>query len=257
MKIELTATHNTRDLARNVINSNHIINNTNRIMKPGLLFRSDKLSKLTNDDVQKIKELNIKHIIDFRSASEKNHSPNTLIEGMNYIEMPIDADSNFDELHSILNGTSDKNVKNFLIDVNHDFIVKYYHIFSDFIKIILEKREPILFHCTAGKDRTGFAAALILYLLDFNMNYIYNDYLHSNTCLEGNVSGLLTYIANLMNVSEERAQLLMPLLIVDKEYLDEAFITANAVHGSFDNYIADKLNITPDMIGELRNYLLD
>ena len=234
-----------------------MININNKKIKSGLLFRSDKLSKLTNDDIQKIKDLNIKHIIDFRSSTEKSHAHNISIYGINYIEMPIDADNQLSELQDIVNGVSNKNVKDFLIDVNHDFIVKYHQIFSDLIKIILEKREPILFHCTAGKDHTGFAAALILYLLDFNMNYIYNDYLHSNTCLEGNVSGLLTYIANLMNVSEERAQLLMPLLLVDKEYLDEAFITANAVHGSFDNYITDSLNITPDMIGELRNYLLD
>ena len=252
MKIELVGTENTRDL-----NCNNMRNINNKQIKSGLLFRSDKLSKLTNDDIQKIKDLNIKHIIDFRSETEKSHAPNIRIYGINYIEMPIHADNQLSDLQDIVNGNSNKNVKDFLVDVNHDFIVKYHQIFSDLIKIILEKREPILFHCTAGKDRTGFAAVLILYLLDFSMDQIYSDYLYSNECLEGNMESLLKYIANLMNIGEEKAQILKPLLGVDREFLDEAFITANDVHGSFDNYIIDKLEITEEMINELRHYLLE
>ena len=251
-KIILDGTNNTRDLGDYL----SIVNINNKRIRTGKLFRSDKLSKISNDDIVKIKELNIRYIIDFRSETERNHSPNIIIDGITYINLSIDANKDISGIKDVVNGVSNKPIKQFLIDINKDFILKYHSIFLKFIKIILEKKEPILFHCTAGKDRTGFASALILYLLDFSIDNIYDEYLYTNECIKNGMDDILIYISSLLNVSDDKARILMPLLGVERDFLDSAFSTAIKEHGSFENFIYNKLGVTRDMKEELKNYLL-
>lgn len=251
-KIVLEGTDNTRDLGDYL----SIVNINNKRIQRGKLFRSDKLSKLSDNDIVKIKELNIRYIIDFRSETERNHSPNIIIDGITYINLPIDASNDMNEIKDVVNGISNKPIKQFLIDINKDFILKYHSIFLKFISIVLEKKEPILFHCTAGKDRTGFASALILYLLDFSKTDIYQEYMYTNECMKDGLEDILIYISSLLNIDVDKAKLLIPLLGVDREFLDSAFTTAIDEHGSFDNFIYKKLGITMEMKEDLKNYLL-
>ena len=251
-KIVLEGTNNTRDLG----DYSSIVNINNKRIHRGKLFRSDKLSKLTDNDIEKIKELNIRYIIDFRSETERNHSPNIIIDGITYINLPIDASNDMNEIKDVVNGTSNKPIKQFLIDINKDFILKYHSIFLKFIAIILEKKEPILFHCTAGKDRTGFASALILYLLDFSKTDIYQEYMYTNECTKDGLEDILIYISSLLNIDVDKAKLLIPLLGVDREFLDSAFTTAIDEHGSFDNFIFNTLGVTMEMKEDLKKYLL-
>lgn len=251
-KIVLEGTENTRDLGDYL----GIVNINNKRIQRGKLFRSDKLSKLSDNDIVKIKELNIRYIIDFRSETEKNHSPNIIIDGITYINLPIDASDDMNEIKDVVTGLSNKPIKQFLIDINKDFILKYHSIFLKFISIILEKKEPILFHCTAGKDRTGFASALILYLLDFSKESIYDEYMYTNECIKDGIDDILIYISSLLNINSDDAKVLVPLLGVDREFLDSAFSTAIEEHGSFDNFIYNRLGITKEMKDELKNYLL-
>ena len=83
--IELEGTHNTRDLG-----GYETIDG--KTIKYGKLFRSDKLKNLTQSDCEKLSNLGIERIIDFRSNEEKQREPNLIPEGMEYIEMPIEAD---------------------------------------------------------------------------------------------------------------------------------------------------------------------
>ena len=251
-KIVLEGTDNTRDLGDYL----SIVNINNKRIRGGKLFRSDKLSKLSNNDIIKIKDLNIRYIIDFRSETERNHSPNIIIDGITYINLDIDANNNMSAIKDVVDGRSNKPIKQFLIDINKDFILKYYSIFLKFISIVLEKKEPILFHCTSGKDRTGFASALILYLLDFSKDDIYDEYMYTNECIKDRIEDILIYISSLLNIDKDKAKILMPLVGVDREFLDSAFNTAIEEYGSFDNFIYNRLGVTKAMKEELKNYLL-
>ena len=79
-----------------------------------------KLSNLTESDINKLK-FGIKRIVDFRSKVEKTREPNIIPDGMEYIEMPINADKDINnELNDIISGKSDKDIRDFLINANRD-----------------------------------------------------------------------------------------------------------------------------------------
>ena len=89
-KIELEGTHNTRDLGGYETQDGRTIRN-------GLLYRSDGLNNLSIKDCQKLRDLGIKRIVDFRSEMEKIKEPNIIPEGIEYIELPIEVDKHINK----------------------------------------------------------------------------------------------------------------------------------------------------------------
>ena len=134
--------------------------------KSNFLYRSDKLSNLTSNDVSTLQNLGIKRIIDFRSKDEKTRDPNIIPDGIEYIEMPIEADKKIkQEIYDVLSGKIDRDIKEFLIEANKQFIHEYHQTFKLFLLELINNPVPTLYHCTGGKDRTGFATFLIYTIL--------------------------------------------------------------------------------------------
>ena len=240
-KIYLEGTHNTRDLGGYLL--------PNDIIKSGILFRSDKLKNLTKDDIIQIKNLGIQRIIDFRSEIERLKEPNVIIESIEYIEMPIEVDKKINKkINEALNNK--QNMKQFLIEANRDFVKEYKDVFSKFLKEIIKKPVPTLFHCTAGKDRTGFATYLIYKILGLDDETILEDYMKTNYFINETINDQLENIIKLMNINtnEEmngnKAYNLLPLLTVDLEYINSAINTAIKNYGSIENFIYYGLNIS-------------
>ena len=248
--IKLEGTNNTRDLGG-------YTNIHGQTIRNNMIFRSDKLSELTETDIKKLKSLGIKNIIDFRSNKEITDEPNNLPKEINYIHMPIEADNQIrKELDDIVSGKLNKLMKQFLIDANKDFVLKYSSVFSKFISFLLDNPEPTLFHCTAGKDRTGFAAFLILTILEIPINIILNDYLKTNDYISNSLDRQVVHVSKLLKIPEEKANLIKPLLIVDIEYINKAIYTIKDTYDSVDNYITNILNITENMRIKLKRQLL-
>lgn len=236
-KIELEGTHNTRDLGGYLIN-NHIVNS-------GILFRSDKLTNLTDNDVIEIKNQGIKRIIDFRSETERLREPSVLIEGIEYINMPIDADKKItNEIYEILRNGKKKDMKEFLIEANRDFVLEHKDIFSKFLKKIIANPLPTLFHCTAGKDRTGFATFLIYSILGLDEETIIEDYLKTNYFIRDSMDEQIENIGKIMDLNENESLAILPLLKVDIDYINMAIETYKKNYGSVENFIHYGLNIS-------------
>lgn len=247
-KIELEGTHNTRDLGGYETQDG-------RVIKKGFLFRSDGLGKLTTEDCKKLSNLGIKRIVDFRSAVEKIKQPNIIPTGMEYIEMPIEADKNINnEIYDILSGRVDKDIREFLIEVNKDFVLQYKDIFSQFLKDLIKSGVPTLYHCTAGKDRTGFATFLIYTILGIDRDTILIDYLKTNYFIQDSIEEQLNNVAKLMNIEDKDKDKILPLLRVDIDYIESAINTANKKYGSIHNFISEGLKISlkeRDLLKEL------
>lgn len=245
---------------KNTINTRTIggfKNKDNLYMKNGILFRSDNLSKLSKYDINTLNILGIKTIIDFRSDYEKQREPNILPNNIKYIEYPIEVDKTInDNINDILSGKINKNIESFLINANKDFINKYSHIYSKFIKdIINNKLENILFHCTAGKDRTGFASALILSILEIPREIILKEYLFSNYCIDKTINIQLEKVSKIMGIEKDKHKIL-PLLRVKLEYIQSAFDVIDLKYGNITNYIKNGLLISNDEIIKLKKMLL-
>lgn len=247
--IELDGTNNTRDLGGYDTQDGKTIKN-------GILYRSDKLSNLTFRDCEKLSNLGIKRIIDFRSEVEKLKEPNVIPDGIEYIEMPIEADKKINqEINDILEGKIDKDIREFLIEANRDFILEYKDIFSNFIKILAKNPKPTLFHCTAGKDRTGFATFLIYTILGVDRETIIVDYLKTNYFIRDTLDEQIENVAKIMNINEEDSEKIMPLLRVDIDYIESAINTADKKYGSIHNFISNGLKISFEERDQLKELL--
>ena len=234
-KIHLEGTHNTRDLGGYLCQDG-------RKVKSNFLYRSDKLSNLTSNDVLNIQNLGIKRIIDFRSKDEKTRDPNIIPEGIDYIEMPIEADKKIkQEIYDVLSGKIDKNIKEFLMEANKHFVTEYYETFKLFLLEIINNPVPTLYHCTAGKDRTGFATFLIYTILGIDRDIILEDYLKTNEFIADSIEKVKFEVAEAMKISNNEVEKIMPLLKVDRDYINSAINEANKIYGSIFTFINDKL----------------
>lgn len=132
------------------------------------LFRAGSLSRVDAAGQDCLKNLGIKKIIDLRSQAERLAEPEPFAanEHIELLSMPL-----FDKLAPVDNPASDELVKRYL----EAFEVQG-PTFVQVIREIAKSTEPVLFHCTAGKDRTGLIAAMLLALVGVDEDTIIADY---------------------------------------------------------------------------------
>ncbi len=138
--------------------------------KSGRFFRSDAPANLTQEDVEKLNRLGVETVIDLRGDGEALHRPCSLAgrDPFLYSRHPLLAEG------LRIDGERDVPQMYFSMIKNHDAVAAILRRF------ILTKR-AVLFHCTAGKDRTGVIAALLLSLAGVARNDICADYQVSYT----------------------------------------------------------------------------
>ena len=248
--LPMDGSHNTRELGGYKTTDGKTI-------KWGKLFRSDKLSDISKTDQAYLQNLGIKKIIDFRSEQEKAEDPNIIPTGISYVEMPISVDGAMrSKIEAVLKGETDREVQSFLIDANKEFVTNYADVYENFLRGLIDEDAPTLFHCTAGKDRAGFAAAITLIALGVSKEDVINDYMKTNAFTQERIEEILGQI-ELMSLYQSDVEILRPLLGVEQIYIETAFRTAEEKYGSLENFIRDGLNISDEDIQKLRNKFLE
>ena len=248
-KIVLDGTSNTRELGGYKTEDG-------RSLKWGVLYRSDKLSELTDADQEYLLQLGIKKVIDFRSSEEKQNEPDQLPSTLKYIEMPIEADGAIrPKVEAILKGDLNEDVGAILVETNKEFISDFSGVYMGFIESLIENQEPTLFHCTAGKDRAGFAAALVLLAVGVPEKIVIEDYMKTNKYTEETIQDYINKI-NLYSLGSVDAEILRPLLGVEERFIRAALDEIKQKYGSVENFIRDELKIRDESIIELKNFLL-
>ena len=248
--LPMDGSHNTRELGGYKTTDGKTI-------KWGKLFRSDKLSDISKTDQAYLQNLGIKKIVDFRSEQEKAEDPNIIPTGISYVEMPISVDGAMrSKIEAVLKGETDREVQSFLIDANKEFVTNYADVYENFLRGLIDEDAPTLFHCTAGKDRAGFAAAITLIALGVSKEDVINDYMKTNAFTQESIEEILGQI-ELMSLYQSDVEILRPLLGVEQIYIETAFRTAEEKYGSLENFIRDGLNISDEDIQKLRNKFLE
>ena len=248
--LPMDGSHNTRELGGYKTTDGKTI-------KWGKLFRSDKLSDISKTDQAYLQNLGIKKIVDFRSEQEKAEDPNIIPTGISYVEMPISVDGAMrSKIEAVLKGETDREVQSFLIDANKEFVTNYADVYENFLRGLIDEDAPTLFHCTAGKDRAGFAAAITLIALGVSKEDVINDYMKTNAFTQERIEEILGQI-ELMSLYQSDVEILRPLLGVEEIYIETAFRTAEEKYGSLENFIRDGLNISDEDIQKLRNKFLE
>jgi protein-tyrosine phosphatase len=116
-------------------------------------------------------------------------------------------------------------------------------------------RLPLLFHCSAGKDRTGWLAVILLTALGVDAETVRADYLRTNELTGGVQDSIIGAMRSRRPDLDVDA--IRPVLEVRAEYLDAAYAEVESVYGTFDRYLADGLGLDDAVIAGLRDNLLE
>ncbi|WP_231402480.1 tyrosine-protein phosphatase [Caenimonas aquaedulcis] len=202
--------------------------------RPGVLFRSDHLGGLSEGDARQIQALGIRRVLDFRGVDERTSAACSL-PGVQVHSLAIEP-SIVQTLHGLLGAghrLTEAEVVGHMCDTYRGFIRGSTHRFAEFFGMLLESDEPTVFHCTAGKDRTGVAAALILHSLGVSRDDVMRDYLLTNERLKPfSITGwvLPSHVAQV-------------LYRVQPEFLQAAYDVIDADYGGMDSYLREGLRL--------------
>jgi len=231
-----------------------------RVLKWGKIFRSGKLSKLSKRDLDYFNTLGINTVVDFRDDVEvekdKTLTPNN--REVKIIRTPIgDRSGNMQsQLRKQIKSANqdDFDSEKFVADVMRQFIDSFAYQYQPFLEIVAEtKNTPILFHCTAGKDRTGLGTALILGMLGVEREVIFNDFMMSNYYRNKDINKTLRKTSL---VAKQR--ITQPLVEVKKSYIISAFEAIDDKYGSLEYFFEKEYGFDAKKIAAFRNdFLMD
>jgi protein-tyrosine phosphatase len=252
-KLNLEGTPNFRDLGG-------YETQCGRTLKWGKLYRSSKLSKLTEDDIQYVQRLGLTLVCDFRQVLEQQLEPTFLGDDSNhsYASLPVTPGSRssfMDNLHQGIIAVED--ASGFMEEMNRDLVANQMPQYSEMFQLILSGDNPTLIHCASGKDRTGFGAALILDVLGVEEDAIVEDYLLTNRYLpiDEEVKHLSTQFSDESGeaVSE---QVLRPMMEVRPEYIRACFEEIRRHFESREHFYESALKLDETKIEQLKDRYL-
>ena len=220
-------------------------------MKKGLLFRSDLLYNLNPKEKALLRDNNIKAVIDLRNKDEVEHLKDTNIKVINYINNPMLPESKEGE-GSPLKTVTIKHMTLPDMDNAYRELVSRdrKQAWSNIFNILLNNQSgAILFHCSAGKDRTGVVSAVILTALGIDKETIYQDYLLTN-------EKPLYYKKLALEMDPESREIFLDYFQAKKEYLDAAFDEINKIYGSFDKFLLECCSIDQNKLNILKDKYL-
>ena len=225
-------------------------------MKNNILFRCAKLSTLIDEDIKKIEDLNPHSIIDFRDPKEINKAPDNLSKDLSkkYISLPISA-STLSRMvdQKNIDGDNKFTYEKVMEESYKLYINNHKHVWKEFIKILLKaNNNPIIFHCSAGKDRTGIASFIIQKLCDNPMELIFENYLLSNKLLTINAATAEQTTASKKDDKLITKVMLDTLSKVKKSYLISGINEIENQFESLENYIIQELGFTDVDIKDLK-----
>lgn len=231
-----------------------------RTVKKGLFFRSAHLTDLSQEDIETLKKLNIKHIFDYRNDDEADKYPSTQIENIKNIRIPAlkMPSTESDEFDSVENMVDEFFIKGLAYNRMKD---SYYQLpinnesYRNLINLVKDPSMlPILSHCTAGKDRTGVGCSIILMLLGVPREDIIKEYLKSDSYVKEFIQEFLTYRPELSKVPEEKLRYIFG---VCEEYITETFKRIDEMYGSSEEYFEKEYSISKEDIEKLRDTYLE
>lgn len=223
-------------------------------IKRGVVYRSDALSHLTDADLRRVADLGLRTVVDFRIDQEiELEGPDRLPEGQDIrrVSLPINPVDSAGYLERLLAGQVEKAAEatEYMTALYATMVLDHAPEYRTLVDAVLEPRAtPLLFHCTAGKDRAGIASALLLRLVGAPMEVIEANYLASPAARLPEDLELLDGID---------PALLEPMLGVDLAYLRATFAKIDLAYGSFDEYAETALGVDAEKRRRLMRLLTE
>ena len=236
---------------------------TGATVRSGLVYRADALARLDDADFAALSGSGLRQVLDLRTELERTAEPDRVPDGATYAVLDVQGDhSTGGDLNRILTDPAEaaRHLGNggaaaFMHAVNSALVTTgdAHRGYASLVQRAATGPGPLVFHCTAGKDRTGWGAALLLTLLGADRDTVFEDYLASNARMDR----LRRAVYRQAEDAGVAPDLVEPIIEVRPEYLATAFAEIERAFGTFDRYVSDGLGLTAGTVDALRERLLE
>ncbi|ARU86979.1 tyrosine-protein phosphatase [Pseudomonas sp. M30-35] len=242
----LASADNFRDVAGN---TTAYTTSNNGVMRGGVFYRSNQLT-VSPKDLATLDTLNISNVFDLRTPEEIASAPDLLPDGASYTTFDVTG-----QAFTNINFTSaDQSIA--MMEAGEREFVTDPNVRSEFgnlMRALASSEDAAVFHCTAGKDRTGWTAAVLQSLAGVDEETIMADYLSTNAYTAERVAATLD---QLNAISPDMAAAYEPLLGVQASFLQAGLDQVEATYGSMDNYLKEGLGLDQETIYVLRGKMV-
>lgn len=221
------------------------------LVRRGLLYRSGEL-QLTDDDTLALVGLGLTAIHDLRSADEVAAHPDVVVPGATWrhfdvVGIPMDdlidlADEG--EAIALMDGV----YRSFVDDPRSR------RAFGSLLRRVAGQDGRQLLHCTTGKDRTGWAAALLLHVAGVPDEVVVEDYLRTNECARSSHARYLTMVETALGA--EMVPVYERVIVADERHLATAYAAVATSYGSLAGYLTGGLGLDDATLARLRARLV-
>jgi len=219
-------------------------------LRRGVVYRSNEL-QLTDEDAETIAGLGVTAVFDLRTTHEVEAHPDVQVPGAAWTHVEIVGIPmlELENLHS------PEAAEDVMRSVYRSFVEvpEARAAFATLMRHIADAEEATLFHCAAGKDRTGWAAALLLHAAGVDAATVLEDYLLTNSFSTATRDKYLALVRE--HLGEDKVPVYEMAMVVREDYLQEAYDAVAAAYGSIDGYLRDGLGLTEDELARLAGRL--
>lgn len=226
-----------------------------RRVRWGMLYRSGSMAEITTADYDYLARLGIRIICDFRTGSERRQEPYGWLDAARIDYWTRDYEMSVGELGKVkLYAMSGPQTADIMTGFYRRLPVEQAPALREMFRRLADGQVPLVFNCTAGKDRTGLAAALILTLLGVPRETVVADYAATDRYLEP---------AKMVSKSMRAAMAAFPaevtaaLLRSDPAYITAALAEVETIYGSVEGYLEKELGLSRRDMRRIRNALLE
>src|ERR1700758_3673173 len=197
------------------------------------IFRSNHLGKLTPSDVEIVRGLGVRSAFDFRGIEERR-GVDCVVAEIAVHSLPIEP-TVVAALRARLQARalSSGDALEIMRESYRGYVRLNTHSFRELFAHLLDATAPLVIHCTAGKDRTGFACALVLHALGVPSDVIADDYLLTNRFYRRDPNASPDLPDDVRNAIGS----------VESSFLAAGFEAVRADYGSLENYFRDGLGL--------------
>lgn len=228
-----------------------------RRVKWGRVFRSDGLSRLSDNDLALMEKMGIRRVFDFRTDSECADAPDRLPGNgaVRHIHLPV-THGKFDFVEAVKRlkqGDSSWLTPDFMINGYINNLESFAQTWTEVIRHALDTADnPLVFHCTGGKDRTGTCAALLLLALGVPEETVIDDHQLSNIY----IAELLPKLYQMMEDHGIDPETIFPYLTAPRDCIVSVLDYITQHYGTAAEYLVCKSSFTETDLERLRAELL-
>lgn len=226
-----------------------------RSVKWGVLFRSGAMSGLTPADYTALEKRGIRVVCDFRDTGERAAEPVNWPAA--HAPKVLSDDYRLDMAQSLPKGDmahwTAEQARTAMATSYPLMLTQFNGQFRRMFGELLAHRVPLAFNCTAGKDRTGIAAALVLTSLGVPRETVIEDYLLTNRYLDGAKIMQAGKNPALAAMAKLPPEVLRAMMAADRSYIEAVFKVIDAHPGGADGYLKDELGLSHADLMRLRS----